>query len=273
MNKLIYKILALLFLYININATPLHTCISNIIGERNYQINKFLILDSFKNEQSFYIGTRLKYKEILEVLKNKGLLNFKFDNPQKIQIVFSTKSSANKLIKIIKDTLSTLGYSYYFTDYLKRSNSNIIWEISFRSESMLNPHTFIKELEKLEVVVLDMEKINDFKWKYEIDLNYARIPNTIVVQNNEKIKLRKPHQAYMLEISEANTLEIISKRLNSWHPRVSFYDESLNVLASFEKETEYKGIKIVIPNFTKYILVDDTYTLINIKRGLIVIVR
>jgi len=273
MKKII--LITLLFLNISLNASLLKDSIRNIIGERTYQVNKFLINSEFKNEKIFYIGDRLKYKNILSILKNKGLLRLKFATPQQVKIEFRTRKKENskKLVKTIKDVLGYLGYTYYFTDFIIKNDYGINWQINFKSESMLDPYMLISELEKLHIMVLGIKKVNNLKWEYDIDLSYSKISDTIFIQNDEKITLHKTHKAYMLEINGAKYLNVKSARLNSWHPRISFYDKDLNVLNIIKKQKEYKVIKAIIPEFTKYIMLDDTFTLLNIKRGLTVIVR
>jgi hypothetical protein len=270
---MILKLFFIFILNIYLSADILENSIRNMIGTKNYQIHKFLLQKQFKDKNQFYAQDRLKYKSVIKVLQNKGLLHLRYKKPKNVQIEISTQNNPLLLMKIIKDVLANLGYAYYFTNNIEKKKENIIWKINFNSIAMLDPYLFLNELEKLNIITLNAEKINNTKWKYKIDLSYAKIPNTISISKNEKIFLQKPHKAYMLNVEEVTSLKVISKRLNHWYPRITFYDNKLNILGMFEKTTKYKILKIDIPKNTTYILIDDTFTLLNIKRGLTIIVR
>jgi len=268
------KIFFVCLFFVNSNADLLFDNIKNMIGERNYQINRVLIFSLFKDKDSFYMGkTNLRYEKVLKVLNEKGLLNIRYNSPKTINIQFVSNSSSLKVVKIINDIFSSLGFSYYFTKDIQRQEGQLLWTISLKSDSMIDPFVFVKELNKLEANVLNIQKIDELKWKYEINFDFAKVANTIFVSSDEKVILQKPLSAYMLQINEAKELKIFSRRLNNWFPYVSFYDENLELLGRIEKTRKYKGIKVEIPFNTRYIRVDDTYTLLNIKRGLTVIVR
>jgi len=271
--KFINKIIILLIMTAYLNASSLQENIENFIGKKTYKINKFLIYNLFKDENSFYLGEKLRYIKIFRILKENGLLHIKYNSAKDINIVFESQDKTIKTIKTVKDILLNLGYSYYFTKSITRIDSNLKWEINFKSESMLDPLVFLKELSKLNVKVLNIKKINNTKWKYKIDVNYVNILNSIDIAKNEVIKLKKPHRDYVIKVNDAHKLKIMSHRLNEWYPSLTFYDKDLSLIGFVEQNRIYKGIKLKIPNETKYILISDTYNLINIKRGLTIIVR
>jgi hypothetical protein len=266
------------FIFIFVSAFYLHAdlledTVVNIIGENEYKKHKLLLNNEFKKKELFYIGENLKYKLVIKVLKDKGLLHLRYKNPQNVQIEIRTNSNSAKLLKIIKDVFANLGYAYYFTNSIEKENNNINWKISFNSIAMLDPYVFLSELENLEVDIIDAKKVNNNKWIYNIDLNYAKIPNTINISKNEKIVLKKPHKAYMLNVQNVESISIVSRKLNNWYPRIIMYDSELNILEMIEKDIINKKITVKVPQYTKYVLVDDTFTLLNIKRGLTVLVR
>jgi len=271
--KFISRIFILLLLATYVNASSLQSKIENLIGYKTYKINKFLIFKLFKNEESFYLGENLRYVKIFEVLKDNGLLHLRYDNAKDINIIFNSQDKTIKTIKTVKDILLNLGYSYYFTRNINRVDDNLSWQINFKSESMLDPLVFVKELKKLNAKVLDINKINNTTWKYKIDVNYVNILNSISVAKNEAIKLKKPHRDYVLKVKDAIQLKVISRRLNTWYPSLAFYDKDLKLIGFIEQKRIYKGIKLTIPISTQYIVLSDTYNLINIKRGLTIIVR
>ena len=77
----------------------------------------------------------------------------------------------------------------------------------------------------------------------------------------------------MLKISKAKSLQVISRNLNNWFPHIVFFDKDLMVLTVIKKDRVFKGLRVKIPENTRYVKVTDTYNLINIKRGLSIIVR
>jgi len=267
------KVLLLVLFAIYLNANDLHENIKNFIGEDKYKRHTFLIKKLFIQKDSFYINDKLKYSKIFKILDKNGLLDLKFKKPKTIEIEFESISSSIQTIKMIKDVLSTLGYSYYFTNFLEKRDDKLIWQINLKSESMLNPSILISKLEDLNVVFMNVKKINDIKWKYEIDLNYANIANTIIVQNNEKIILKKPHKPYFLKVSNASELKVVSRVLNKWYPYISFYDKNLELLSIVHEKKVFKTLITNIAEGTQYITIGDTYTLLNIKRGLSVTLR
>jgi hypothetical protein len=269
LKKLIF--ISIFFTYLN--ASTLHNNIRNFIGDHKYNVNKFLILNLFKNSKSFYKGKNLRYTKIFEVLKQNGLFNVKFRSARNISIVIESNAQTIKTLKTVKDVLLNLGYSYYFTKNIKKEGNKLSLEIYFKSEAILDPLVFVKELNKLNIKVRNIRKLNSTKWKYKIDVNYANISHSINIEKNEVKILRKPHRDYVLKVNNINTLDITSHRLNRWYPSISFYDKDFNLLKLIEDKKTKKQLSISVPRSTKFIFIGDNYNLINIKRGLTVTVK
>ena len=85
--------------------------------------------------------------------------------------------------------------------------------------------------------------------------------------------MQKPLRPYLLEVKNATKLRVIGRTLNHWFPYIAFYDKHLNVLKVIKKNRVYRGYRVNVPHGTKYIKISDLYTLINIKRGLSIIVK
>ena len=47
-----------------------------------------------------------------------------------------------------------------------------------------------------------------------------------------------------------------------------FYDEALNIIGIYEENSLNKSLRLEVPNNTKYIKIDDLYTLANMKQGI-----
>lgn len=271
---MIKVLLSFLLLVSFINGAILEQKIENLIDSKNYIKHKNLVDSLTKDRESFYVSERLNYSNILNMLNENGLLKLRFDSPKDVKISFSVDSYPMLAIKILKDTLSNLGYSYYFTDYLSYDdNKTLKWKISFKSEYMLDPYIFNKELSKNEAIIIDIQKLSETSWGYKIDVNNAKIAQAIKIEKNEKVKLLKPLKAYLLRVKDGKQLRVISRKLNHWFPSIIFYSKDLNVLGVVKKSRVYRGVKVKIPNNTYYIRIDDVYTLLNIKRGLTIIVE
>jgi hypothetical protein len=270
------KILFLFFLlFCTLEADILFDKIKNLVSEKQFKIHNNLINLLFKDKEKFYITKELlNYEEILQTLKENGLLQLKFKKPTQFYLEFSTNTDAIKSLKILNETLKGLGYYYYFTKSTDfKSGGKMKWKISFKTEYALDPLILVKELKLKSCVVLGISKENNQYWKYNIDVSFAKIKEAIRVDNNEKIILQKPLKPYFIAVKNASKLHIIGRKLNHWFPYIVFYDNHLNVLKVIKKDRIYKGYKTNVPRETKYIKITDLYTLLNIKRGLSIIVK
>jgi len=270
MSKLVF-----LFVFISslLYSDILDDKIQNLITTKKYLKHKYLIADLTKNKDLFYFNNKLKYSNILSMLNKNGLLNLKFNKPKIVKIKFKIETSPLLAMKILKTTLKNLGYSYYFTDNLSLNNTTMQWQISFKSEYIINPYILYKELSKSETTISNITRLSQTIWEYDINVKNSKLTQTINIQKNEKIKLLKPLNAYLLQIKDGNELIVLSQKLNKWFPNITFYKKDLNVIAMIKKTRIYRGVKIKIPKNTYYIRIDDNYSLLNIKRGLTIIVK
>lgn len=269
------KLLLSLLIGVSLNADVLLQKVENLIGSRDYLAHQNLIKVLFSKKEKFYIGESFRYKTILNELKDNGLLKLEFSSPQEFFVEFQTNKDTIKSLKILKNSLKSLGYYYYFT---KSSSSdgegNFFWTVSIKSKASLDPLALFDELLKKDCKIIDIKREESNKWVYKIDTKFAKISEAVVVDNNEKIVLQKPFKPYFLEIKEgAKSLKVISRRLNNWFPYIVFYDTHLNVLKVIKRDKEYRGATINIPENSKYIKISDLYTLMNIKRGISVIIK
>lgn len=72
----------------------------------------------------------------------------------------------------------------------------------------------------------------------------------------------------MIKVSNAKVITIKSLNGNIWYPNVVFYDEALNIIGIYEENSLHKSLRLEVPNNTKYIKIDDLYTLANMKQGI-----
>jgi hypothetical protein len=272
---MIKKFLILSFLLFGfIQANIIEDKVRNILGEDGFNQHQKLIKILFVKTDDFMSGGMLKYIDILNLLKENGLLQLKYSKPKELEIEFVLSSSPVKTLRILNDTLRSLGYYYYFTKkaiYL--SDGSFVWNIKMQAEYAIDPLIFIKELKLKEIFVKNITRDDLRHWKYEFDTKNGKISKALKIEANEKVSLGKPLDNYLLSIKDVDTLKIISKKLNRWYPYIVFYNKDLKVLKTIERKRVYKGIQTTIPKDTKYIKIGDIYNLINIKRGLSVIVQ
>ena len=248
--------------------------VENIVGTKDYKIHNSLINLLFNDESKYIVNEQIKYYKLFNTLQKNGLLNLRLNKPSNIEIEFKSINNNFKSYKILNDTMQVLGYRYFFTKSMSVKNkTNLTWNIVFKAEYMLDPVVLLKELKQNGCKVLHVSNNGSNKWSYELDFENSELTNAIKIDKNEKVKFQKPLRAYMLKVDNAQSLQVISRNLNSWFPHIVFFDKDLNVLNIIKKDRVYKGLKIQVPNNTRYIKLTDLYNLINIKRGLSIIVR
>ncbi|BFU77850.1 hypothetical protein ALC152_10650 [Arcobacter sp. 15-2] len=248
--------------------------VENIIGTKDYKIHSSLISLLFKDESKYIINNQIKYLKVFNTLQENGLLNLRLNKPRDIEIEFQSSEKNFKSYKILNDVMHMIGYRYFFTKSMSIDDKQTLtWKILFKAEYMLDPVVLLNELRKNSANVIEVVNKGSNKWFYKIDFKNADLDSAIKIDNYEKVKFQKPLRAYMLKIEEAQSLQVISRNLNNWFPNIVFFDKDLKILKVIKKNRVYKGFKVKIPENTRYVKVTDLYNLINIKRGLSVIVR
>jgi len=267
-------IISVILFSVTLKASVLTEKVENIIGTKDYNIHSSLIHLLFQDESKYIINDKIKYHNLFKTLQENGLLNLKLAHPSNIEIEFKTINNNFKSYKILNEVMNALGYRYFFTksmDVLEEKNLN--WNIMFKAEYMPDPVMLIRELRYHGSNLISVQNNGQNKWSYEIDFKNTSLTNVIKIDKNEKVKFQKPLRAYMLKVDNPKSLEVFSKNLNYWYPHIVFFDKNLKVIQVIKKNRVYRGLKIQLPSDTRYIKITDMYNLINIKRGLSVIVR
>jgi len=273
MKKLI--LFCLLF-FSFVKADLLQDKIENIMRSDDVTLHRNLLNVLFKDRDKFYMSSnheRLNLPKVLSTLKTNGLLNLKFNHPTTFHAVFVFYGHTIKSLKVINDTLKSIGYYYYNIDEIQKDGDALYYSIDFKTEYAIDPNILYGELIKSNAKLINIEKISQDNWKYFIDTRFSSLANATKVPNNEKVKLDKPLKPYFLEINGARQLKIINHRLNHWYPYLVFYDENLNVLKVYKNESAFRNATFNIPAYTKFIKISDLYNLINIKRGISIILK
>lgn len=257
----------------NSSETLLHDKIKNFIGEDEYSKHLNLINFIFKNKHNYQHNDSLNYISLIKTLKENGLLKLNFEEPKDILIEFQINNNPLKSLKILKDTLKSLGYYYYFTkSSIFDGNRNLIWTIKLKTEAAIDPLVLSNELLKKDCRMVDISKDGN-KWIYNIDTGFATLKDAVYISTNERVAFQKPLTPYFIKIDKASSLYVASRVLNKWFPNIVFYDKQLKILKVVNEDKVHRNIKLPVPEETRYIKISDLYTLINIKRGLSVIIK
>ncbi len=268
------RVLIIMALFVGgLQAQILHTKVENIIGTQNYQLHKGLITHLLRNEALFFDGQNVKYLHLFQTLQKNGLLDLRLQMLGDINLQFKVINNKKKGYKILSDTLETLGYKYFFTKVLENKEDHLLWDLSFKAEYSIDPVIFIKELQNHGVKVIDVQKLDHQRWYFSIDFTEAYLQKSVAIDTNEKVYFRKLLKPLLLNTPNINSLEIHSHNLNRWHPKITFFDKELELLDEVVYEKYQKRVSLKAPENTAYVKVTDQFNLINIKRGLTIIVR
>jgi len=256
-----------------LNATPLTEKIESFIGIKEYKIQKNLIHVLFKNEKVFLQDDgNVDDLKVLKQLKDSGLLKLFFKNPQELNLSFFTKDSPLIFMRVINDSLASMGYNYYLTKEIKKNNDGFLWEINLSTEHVVDPIYFTDRLKERGCVVDKINKENKHKWFYSINTENITIL-AILMDSDVTNKLKKPIKPYWVNVEDMKSISLRTRIADKWHPDVVFFDEKLNVVKDYRKDAVVNAIKIKVPDSAKYVKINDLYTLDNIKRGMSVYLK
>jgi hypothetical protein len=264
---MIKKLILILICTVALNAN-LNTNIKNILGSSAYNKHKNLINYTFKNKSSYYTNGLVNYVALSSKLQNSGLLKLKYRSTKYINISFKISNNPKKSLNIIKEILKSLGHYYYFVQNVDYSNNSLIWNIKLKTDTAISPLRLSRELAKRNVRVTDIRKEGAYNWSYSINSNNSKIYKSKDLTSRNSLTLKKPLIPYMIKVGEISSLYIVSNGGNRWHPNVIFYDNDLNIIENFKDDSLHKKLRLDVPNDTKYVKIDDLYSLANLKRGI-----
>ncbi len=256
-------------------ADLLDTKVQNLLGENNYTVNKNLINVLFKKRSYYYKNSdTLNISKIVSKLKSNGLLQLSLSQPTLIDVEFITSSKPLKSMKLINDVFKDLGFYHFYTSKINYDlESGLVWNIRLKTQSNIDPVMLIKYLNEINCKVEDISINDNNAWQYTINMDNAKIKNTIEVLNTEELNLTKPMKPYYLNVQDAKNLIVHAKPGDHWYAHIVFYNSQLEILEILKNDKVTKNLKVDIPNSTKYIKITDLYHLNNIKRGLNILVN
>lgn len=247
---------------------PLTQKIKGFVCPDTYEQNKEFINAIFDPKTAFYKNDHVDSVKVIKTLQENGLLDLFFKSPQEIRLNFRTNGSPIFFVKIISDTLSSLGYYKYVTVSSTRDASEFVWSINLTSEYATDPLILQQELKKKSCEIVDIQRSNVKEWSYLIDISNAKL-NVQKLEDKKNITIKRSLYEHWLDISQIKRLTIKSSRRNHWYPYIAYYDSSLHLLKVIKREMVHGAIELEMPKNSVYIKVSDLYTLKNIKDELI----
>jgi hypothetical protein len=256
-------------------------CVGIYAQSVNEKANEFIStskINTSKNLISFLFADASKYYDengdinvisVLKTLKDNGLLELSFKEPQELELVFVTKHNPLIFMKAVSESLNSIGYNLFLTKKVSKSIDEFVWHISLSTHNIPNPLLLDSKLKAHGCKVLDITKDKNV-WSYTIDSQNAKI-DTIKIESNKKTALKKPFAPYLLELNYDTKIVVVEANPSDyWYPKVSFYDENLHLIHAVELNKRETAIKLKVPQKSVYVKIDDKFTLENIKRGLTV---
>jgi hypothetical protein len=259
-------------------------CASSLLGSDIMdKANSFANLKSAssKNLVQFLFQNEDKYLDkegnidsilVLKTLKDNSLLELYSKEPQEIEMTFITQQNPLLFVRVITESLNSMGYNFFITKKAAKMPEEFLWSISLSTQNIPNPIVLNENLKAHGCKILDIAK-EDNNWIYKINSHDAKI-DTIPLGAKVKTSLKKPLVPYMLSVgSNMNTITLWAHVSDHWYPKISFYTQNLQLIKTLEQDKITQNIKIKPPKGSAYIKIEDKYTLENIKRGLSVLVE
>jgi len=257
MKKLIVFIMLMNILFAFENSK-----IENLMGKEQFTSYNQLLSKIFpKKHYTIY--------EILDILKNNGLLDLFFTEPRVVTTNFTFKGGDNILnTKILNDSLRSLGYYYFYPKNIIKQKDKLSIDIEFKSEHYIDPVSFIDEINSRGCEILDVSREGE-EYLYKLSCENGIIKEANILTDENEMYL-KANGVYWLVNDDFNKINIQTKNIDFWHPSVWFYDEQLNLLNNIKINKKRTNITLNIPASCKYIKIMDIYSGENFKRGIIV---
>ena len=186
---MVKAILYSLFLTTVVWATSLEDKIESFIGVKEYKTQKNLIHVLFKEERAFLKEDgSVDDIKVLKKLKENGLLKFFYKNPQSLNISFVTKDNPLIFMKVINESLSSMGYSYFLTKRVQKNLDSFIWDIVVSTEHIVDPLILSERLEERGCFLELVQRKNENEWLYKINSDSIKI-EAIKIQPNRTLRL------------------------------------------------------------------------------------
>ena len=245
----------------------LNNKIQSLLGENTYARHVKFINIIFDDTPEFITNNRVDVAKVIQTLKDNGLLDLFFKKPQEMHLTFASSGNPLLFVKLMSDTLQSMGYYRFITDKAKQDESGFFWTIRLTSEYAIDPVLLKKALQKRGCDIVDIDRKTQTKWSYHVDVKNAYLMLKELKPYTERV-LKKSLYEHWLNVKSTKSLVLWSLKGNNWYPYVSFYDKELHLLKVYKRDKRTKKITLNLPEDTRYVKIADLYSLKNIKQGL-----
>ena len=253
---------------LSLYADMLDQKIRSYISEHRYAKNRAFIDIIFEERESYYIEDgRVDSVKVIETLKQNGLLKLFFDKPDTLTLTFKTSENPLFFVTLMGDTLRSIGYYRFMTNYAKKDNEGFVWRIALKAEYATDPIVLRDELRKRGCDIVDIEKENEKSWVYRIDMSGAHL-NVETIMPDQELRLRRSLEPHWMIVESVKKLTVTSLGTNRWHPYIVFFDEKLRLVKVYKRDAKTWQVAIKTPQNAYYVKIADLYSLKNIKDGL-----
>ncbi len=240
--------------------------LQNLLASETYNSNLNKINSLFSNEAAFRDSRgNIDYERVTEVLRQNGLLNLNYSGGANMTLGFESVGSPLLLMKVVSDALSNMGYKYFLTSSIENTPQMVRWSVFVSSRALVSPGALYSELLKANAYIKGIARVGQFDFAYVIDLSNAKVKTQEYV---EGAMPKRPLEAYFYGVSGANAVEISAQSADSWVPLVKIFDKNLNLIKQIKEVEKRSNLNVELPSNAAYIVIDDAFSLENIKRGL-----
>lgn len=212
------------------------------------------------------------YPKITQILVQKSLLSLSYKEPVALSLKFSSSEQPLLLSRAVSGVLLNLGYRNYLVKGFSNSSSGAFVEFLLETEFLPSPGVLYNEFKNDKIFIKNINRISKFEYEYFLDLSKAKL-KTDSYQSDENFSLNKPFEPYFFDISSKSSVTISSKPGDEWVPLVRVFDRGLNLLTQVSFNDKKSSINLKFPPNSKYMMIDDKFSLENIKRGLNIYIK
>ncbi|MEA1983192.1 MAG: hypothetical protein U9N39_06585 [Campylobacterota bacterium] len=248
---------------------PVTQKIKSFLETKTYKENSEFINVIFDPKSDFYKNKRVDSVKVIQTLKENGLLQLFFTNPKELTLNFKTSGSPLFFVKLMGDTLRSMGYYRYVTIASNLDASEFTWNINLTSEYATDPLILDRELNKNGCRIIDVERNSQTEWTYVVDISAGYL-NIQELQSKQELKLKRSLYAHWINVSKVKEITISSSRRNRWYPYIAYYDASLHLLKVVKRNKIVHKLELDIPHNSKYVKISDLYTLKNVRDELLI---
>lgn len=241
--------------------------IEALLGENAYARHVKFIHIIFADTSEYFTNERVDVAKVIQTLKDNGLLDLFFKKPQEMHLTFQSSGYPLFFVKIMSDTLQSMGYYRFITERAQQDESGFFWTIRLTGEYAIDPVLLKIELQKRGCDIVDIDRHTQTDWSYHIDIKSAYLMLEELRPYTEKV-LKKSLYEHWLNVKSSKLIVLWSLKGNNWYPYVSFYDKELHLLKVYKRDKRTKKITLELPENTTYVKIADLYSLKNIKEGL-----